>query len=104
MPTCPPGGNNTASSWTRVSCGHTVYIRDDCDLDCPECSSYTHILNYTFNCSNHSTEAKEPNIQYILRCTSIMAQMSEIPYKLFSKMEKAIEEEGRRPGLPIDEE
>ena len=99
-PACPPGPNNTASSWTRVSCGHTVYIWDDCDLGCPSCGSYSHILNNRFICSNHSTEARAPNIQYILRCTSVIAQMSDIPYKVFKKMEKAIEDEGRRRGFP----
>jgi hypothetical protein len=55
-------------------------------------------------CENHETEAKEPNIQYILRCISVIAQMGEIEYKVFKKMEKAIEEEGRRRGLPVDED
>ncbi len=49
-------------------------------------------------------EAREPNIQYILRWTSVIAQMNDIPYKTFKKMEKAIKEEGRRRGLPVDEE
>jgi hypothetical protein len=30
--------------------------------------------------------------------------MIDIPYKIFKKIEKEIEEEGRRRGLPVDEE
>ena len=104
-PACPPGGNNTPSTWTRVSCGHTVYIWDDCDIGCPDCSSYSHIFNHRFICSNHSIEAGKTNIRYciyVLRCMSVIAQINDIPYKTFKKMEKAIEEEGRRRGLPVD--
>ena len=103
-PACPPGGKNTPSTWTRVSCGHTVYIWDDCDLGCPSCGSHTHILNNRFMCENHKTEAREPNIQYVLRCIAVISQMGEIPYRVFKKMEKLIEDEGRRRGLPIDED
>ena len=105
-PACPPGPNNTPSTWTRVSCGHTVYIWDDCDLGCPSCGSYSHILNNRFMCENHKIEEKWPNIQYlyISRCIAVMAQMSEIPYKVFRKLEKAIEDERRKRGLPIDED
>ena len=70
----------------------------------PDCSSYSLILNNRFICSNHTTKEKEPNIQYIIRCTSVIDQMIDIPYKIFKKIEKEIEEEGRRRGLPVDEE
>ena len=55
-PACPPGPNNTASSWTRVSCGHTVYIWDDCDLECDKCHNKSFILHHRFKCgmNNHN--------------------------------------------------
>lgn len=98
-PACPD--DNIPSTWTRVSCGHKVYIWDDCDLGCLECGGYLFILDNKFICSNHSTEAKDPNIQAVLRCIAVVAQMVEIPYATFKKMEKKIEQAGLDRGLDL---
>lgn len=99
-PACPD--DDIPSTWTRVRCGHKTYIWDDCDIGCPECFDYSFILDNKFICSNHSTESREPNIQALLRCIAVVAQMVHIPYLTFKKMEKKIEEEGRKRGLNID--
>ena len=103
-PCCPPGGNNTPQTWKSNKCGHTLYIWDDGDIGCPDCGSYSFVLDNTFSCNNHPNEQKNPNIQYILRCTCVISQQSEIPYKTFRKIVKIIEEEGRKRGLPVDED
>ena len=103
-PCCPPGGNNTPQTWKNNKCGHTLYIWDDGNIGCPDCGSYSFILDNTFSCNNHPNEQKNPNIQYILRCTCVITQQSEIPYKTFRKILKIIIEEGRKRGLPVDED
>jgi hypothetical protein len=103
-PCCPPGGNNTTRTWTRTKCGHTLYIWDDGDIGCPDCSSYSFILDNTFTCSNHPNDARSPNIQYLLRYISVIAQVVDMPYKKFKTLQKKIEEEGRKRGLPVDDD
>ena len=103
-PCCPPGGNNTARTWSRTECGHTLYILDDGDVGCPECNFYSSIFDSTFTCCNHPNDARKPNIQYLLRCTAVIAQLAEMPYKTFKNIEKKIEEEVRKRGFIVDDD
>lgn len=102
-PHCGPA-KSSVSTWEHHNCGGTLYIWDDCDIQCGSCSKYKNILDWKFSCWNHWGEFLEPNIQCVIRSISSIAQMSNIPYKIFEKMEKKIKEEGRRRGLNLDDD
>lgn len=96
---CPACGKGETSTWTHRDCGGDLYIWYDGDLQCDKCRTFRFILDWRFACDYHKGDFQSARIQSVLRAISTVAQMSQIPFEAYEKLEEKIKNEAKTRGL-----